>query len=106
MIDLTKIYYFIFGALTIAGGVMGLVVGKSYKSIVYGGLAGVLLLIAGAWISQKPQNGLILGGIISLALAGRFIPIFLDKHKFMPAGMMSILSVLSLIVTLLAFAKK
>lgn len=106
MIDLTKIYYFIFGALTIAGGVMGLVVGKSQKSLIYGGLAGVLLMIAGVWIQQKPQNGLILGGVISLALAGWFIPIFLDKHKFMPAGMMSILSVIGLIVTALAFAKK
>ena len=106
MIDLTKIYYFIFGALTIAGGIMGFVKKSSMASLVAGGLAGVLLLIAGAWIQQKPQNGLILGGVVSLALAGRFIPIFLDKHKFMPAGMMSILSIIGLIATALAFAKK
>lgn len=109
MLELTRIYYFVFAALTIAGGIMGLVAGKSQKSLVYGALAGVLLLIAGVWIQQKPQNaltGLIIGGVVSLALAGRFIPGFIEKHKFMPAGMMSILSVIGVIVTLLAFAKK
>ena len=106
MIDLTKIYYFIFGALTIAGGIMGFVKKHSNASLVAGGLSGVLLLIAGIWLKDKPQNGLILGAVVSFALAGWFGWKFIQKHSWMPAGMMTVLSVIGLIVTLLAFAKK
>ena len=106
MIDLTKIYYFIFGALTIAGGIMGFVKKGSMASLIAGGLCGVLLLIAGQLLRDKPQMGLILGGVISLALAGQFLPKFIQKHAVMPAGMMSVLSVVGIIVTVLAFAKK
>ena len=106
MIDLTKIYYFIFGALTIAGGIKGFVKAHSPWSLIAGLLSGVLLLIAGLWLKDKPQNGLILGVVVSLALAGRFLPKFLKSHDWMPAGMMSVLSVIAIILTALAFAKK
>ena len=106
MIDLTKIYYFIFGALTIAGGIMGFVKKHSYASLIAGGLCGVLLLMAGQLLRDKPQQGLILGVVVSLALAGQFLPKFIQKHTWMPAGMMSILSVIAIILTALAFAKK
>ena len=106
MIDLTKIYYFIFGALTIAGGIMGFVKKSSYVSLVAGGLSGVLLFIAALWLKDKPQNGLILGAVVSIALAGKFLPKFLKNHDWMPGGTMSVLSVIAIIVTLLAFATK
>jgi len=106
MIDQTKIYLFVFGALTIAGGVMGYVKASSMPSLIAGGIAGILLLIAGALISSKPQVGLILGLVISLALAGRFVPVFLKTHSFMPAGMMSILSVIGIVMTILALVRK
>ncbi len=106
MIDQTKIYYFVFGTLTIAGGVMGFVKKHSWASLVAGGLCGILLLIAGILLREKPQAGLILGLVVSLALAGQFLPKFLQKHAWMPAGMMSILSVIGIIVTALAFAKR
>jgi uncharacterized membrane protein (UPF0136 family) len=106
MIDLAKIYYIIFGALTIVGGVIGFIKKTSYASLVAGGLAGVVLLIAAVMLKDKPQAGLILGGIVSVLLAGRFIPAFIDKFNWMPAGMMSILSVLGIVFTLIGFAKK
>ena len=106
MIDMTKLYYFIFGALTIAGGIMGFVKKHSYASLVAGGLCGVLLLIAGLLLRDKPQQGLILGVVVSIALAGQFLPKFLAKHSWMPAGMMSVLSIIAIIMTALAFAKK
>ena len=106
MIDLTKIYYFIFGALTIAGGIRGFINKGSKESLIAGAISGVLLLIAGLWLKDKPQNGLILGAVVSIALAGRFLPKFLKSHDWMPSGTMSVLSVIGIIVTLLAFAKK
>ena len=106
MIDVTKIYYFVFGALTIVGGVMGFVKKASTASLIAGGLCGVLLLIAGLMLRDKPQAGLILGGVVSLALAAQFLPAFLNKFNWMPAGMMSVLSLLGIIATVVGFAKR
>lgn len=107
MLDLTKIYLFIFGALTIAGGIMGYVKAGSPASIIAGGLCGALLIVAGYLIGAgKVQAGLILGIVISLALAGQFLPKFLSTHKWMPAGMMAILGVIGLVLTVLSLVKK
>jgi len=100
MLDLTKLYLFIFGVLTIAGGIMGYVKARSVVSIVAGGISGVLLALAGHFVGTgKVQLGLILGLVVSLALAGQFVSKFLKTHKFMPAGMMSVLSVIGLVLT-------
>ncbi len=107
MLDLTKIYLFIFGALTIAGGVIGYVKAASNASLIAGGISGLLLLVSGYLVSSgKVQAGLILGVVLSLALAGRFLPAFLNTHKWMPAGMMAILSVIGLALTVVALVKK
>ena len=107
MLDLTKIYLFIFGALTIAGGVMGFVKAGSQASLIAGGVSGALLLVAGGLLSAgKVQPGLILALVLSVALAGRFVPAFLHTSKFMPAGMMAILSVAGIVLSALCFFKK
>jgi uncharacterized membrane protein (UPF0136 family) len=106
MIDLTRLYYFIFAALTIAGGVMGFVKAGSTASIVAGGISGVLIIVAALLLKVNVVAGLVLGGVAALALAGRFAPAFLSTGKFMPAGMMTILSVIALVLTVVAFVKK
>ena len=107
MLDITKLYLFIFGVLTIAGGVMGFVKAGSNASLIAGGVSGALLLVAGYLVATgKVQPGLILGLVISVALAGRFVPGFLSTHKFMPAGMMALLSIAGIVMTVLGFLKK
>ncbi len=107
MLDFTKLYLFIFGALTIAGGVMGYLKAGSNASLIAGGISGLLLLVAGYLVATgKAQPGLILGIVVSIALAGRFVPAFLATHKFMPAGMMALLSVAGIVITALGFLKK
>jgi uncharacterized membrane protein (UPF0136 family) len=96
MIELTHYYFFVFGALTIAGGVMGFVKAKSTASLVAGGLSGALLVVAGALFGSNLSAALWLGLVVSLLLAGRFLPAFLKKRAFMPGGMMSVLSVIGL----------
>src|ERR1041384_5193088 len=105
MIDSTHVFYFVFGALSIVGGLIGFLKAKSKASLIAGGISGVLLIVAAMLLKSNVTAGLVLGGIISLALAGRFVPALLKGGKFMPAGMMAILSVVSLVLTALSFFK-
>ena len=106
MLGPAKIYFIIFGILTIAGGIVGYVKAGSAPSIIAGSITGVLLLI-GAWILPEHQvAGLITVLIVSLLLAAQFVPKFIRTGKAMPAGMMSILSVIGIIVAIVAWLKK
>jgi len=102
MIELTHYYYFVFGALTIAGGVMGFVKAQSKPSLIAGGVSGALLIAAGALFGGHLAAALWLGLVVSALLAGRFVPAFLKKRAFMPGGMMSVLSLIGLGLSLAA----
>lgn len=106
MIDLTRIFYFIFAALTIAGGVMGYAKAGSMASLIAGGVSGLLVLVAAVLLKSNVVAGLVLGGVVALALVGRFAPAFFSGGKFMPAGLMAILSAIALVLTIVAFVKK
>ena len=91
MIDLTKIYLFIFGALTIAGGVMGYVKAGSPASIIAGGISGILLLVSGYLVGAgKVQAGLILGIVLCLPFAARLKTGLLWKHRVL-TGLIALL---------------
>src|SRR5947209_20605679 len=102
----TKIYFIVFGALTIIGGIVGYVKAGSWPSIIAGSIAGVLLLIAGSLLPEHRTAGLATGFVISLLLAAQFVPKFIRTGKAMPAGMMSILSVIGIIMAIVAWVKK
>ena len=104
--EAAKIYFIVFGALTIAGGVMGYVKAGSVASIVAGSIAGVLLLVAALLLPEHRAAGLATAFIISLLLAAQFIPKFMKTGRIMPAGMMSILSVIGIIAAIVAWLKK
>ncbi len=107
MIDLTKAFYFIFGLITLVGGVQGFLTAKSMPSLIAGGVSGILLLLAG-WLMQtgKTMPGLILGLVISLALAGRFLPAFFKTGSWWPAGVEGWLGAVGLILSVVALVKK
>ncbi|MCE9610837.1 MAG: TMEM14 family protein [Chthoniobacter sp.] len=104
MLALTQNFYFLFGVLTILGGVMGFVKAGSKASLIAGGVSGALILVAG-WLltTGQTQPGLILGLVVSVLLEGRFLPAFLKTKKPMPAGMMALLSGIGVVVSVLAF---
>lgn len=101
-----KIYFIVFGILTIAGGVVGYVKAGSVASIVAGGITGVLLLVAALLLPEYRIVALATACIVSLLLAAQFVPKFLRTGRVMPAGMMSILSVIGIIVAIVAWLKK
>jgi uncharacterized membrane protein (UPF0136 family) len=106
LLALVRLYFFIFGVLTIGGGLMGYIKVHSSASLIAGGISGVLLLVAGWLVPQQPSGGLILGLITSLLLAGYFIPKFMRTGAVMPAGLMSILSVVAIVLVVVAWVKK
>ena len=106
MIAPTKIYFIIFGLLTIAGGAMGYVKAGSTISLIAGLISGVLLLLAAFLLPAQAMAGLALGGLVSLLLIGYFLPAFLRTGKVMPAGMMAILSILGVVFAIFAWIRK
>jgi len=104
--DVTRLYFLIFGALTILGGVIGYVKAGSVPSIIAGAITGVLLLVAGALLPENRAAGLAAAFIVSLLLAAQFVPKFIRTGKVMPAGLMSILSVIGIVVAVIAWFKK
>ena len=103
MTDVVRIYLFVFGALTIAGGVVGYVKAKSRASIVAGSLFGVLLIVAG-YLSGG-RLGLALGLGLSAMLAARFSKAFRSSGKVMPAGLMAALGLVGIVVCLLGLLR-
>jgi uncharacterized membrane protein (UPF0136 family) len=100
-----KIYYFVFAALTAVGGYIGFTKG-SKASLIAGLISAALLATGAALIPAQQKVGLILALVTSLLLAGRFLPAFLEKKTWMPAGLMSVLAIAGLVIGILAFIKR
>jgi uncharacterized membrane protein (UPF0136 family) len=106
MIGAAKIYFIVFGILAIAGGIVGYVKAGSVASIIAGSISGVLLLVAAWLMPDRQAAGLIVALVVSVLLAGQFVPKFFSTHKVMPAGLMSVLSVIGIIVAVAAWLRK
>lgn len=106
MIGPAKIYFIVFGLLTIVGGVMGYVKAGSTASLIAGSVSGILLLLAAFLLPGNLAVGLGLAAVVSIALAGKFLPAFIKTGQVMPAGLMSVLSVIGFIMAIVAWMRK
>lgn len=85
---------------------MGYAKAGSMASLVAGGVSGLLLLVSFFLLPTKATGGLALGFVVSLVLAGRFVPALMAGGGFMPAGLMSVLSLIGIVMTAIAFFKR
>lgn len=102
-------YFTLFGLLTIVGGCIGYAKAQSVASMITGLITGFLLLAAGWLALQGPLGrniGVPIALVVSLFLAALFVPKFISTGKMMPAGLMSILSVIGIVVAIVAWLKK
>lgn len=95
LMSFTSITLVLYGLLSIGLGVEAY--SKSPISLYAGGGAGILVLV-GVWLAQKqPLWGYGLCGLVCLALLGRFLPAFIKNQTWLPAGIMTVASVIALV---------
>lgn len=100
---MAAIIIWIYGGLVLAGGIMGWAKARSLPSLIAGVVFGALLI----WTGFLLKNTTALGGILAFALPALLAVVmgkrYAQTKKFMPAGLMVILS---LVVVLLLLAVK
>ena len=105
MLNIARLYYFVFAALTAAGGVMGFVKASSKPSLIAGVISGLLLAGAGLWMPSNAKGGCIFGIVVSALLLGRFLPAYLKKGAFMPAVPMIVLSIAGIVLAVVTLVR-
>jgi uncharacterized membrane protein (UPF0136 family) len=85
-----------YGVLALIGGVIGYVQAKSKASLISGIISGLLLIIAGVMQIKGQEAGLTLATVITSVLVIVFAIRLIKTRKFMPAGLMSLLGIVSL----------
>jgi uncharacterized membrane protein (UPF0136 family) len=87
----------IYGLLAIIGGIIGFVQVRSKASLVSGIISGILLLLGTVLAAQGNPGGLWLARIVALLLVIVFVGRLVKTKKFMPAGLMVIVGVATVI---------
>ena len=96
-----SILVFVYAVLTLVGGVFGYVKAGSRPSLIAGIVSGLLLLAAGFGLLRGLSWGLPLAVVLTAALLILFSVRYGRSRAFMPAGLMVILSILTLAGVLL-----
>ena len=87
----------IYGILAIVGGIIGYLTARSKPSLISGIVSGLLLLIGVLRAAQGIASGLWVVKIVTLVLVVVFIIRLIKTKKFMPAGLMVIGGIATLI---------
>lgn len=93
----------VYALLVAIGGVLGYVKAKSQQSLLSGLGSGVALATAWYISLQNPTVGLALAAVIALALLVVFALRFRATGKFMPAGLLAIVSLVMTVLFVTAF---
>lgn len=100
MVLVAKYTLLIYALLLIIGGILGYTSAKSLISLLAGAVSGIVLLGVFAWSLKAPSPALWTGVGISAALLVLMGLRFAVSGKFMPAGIVTLISLVALVVTL------
>ncbi len=102
MVLIAKGYLLVYSILLLVGGLVGYAKAKSKISL-FTGIGSAIVALIGFIISwSKVSLGLGIGAILGLALTIIFIQRYRKTQTFMPAGLLSILSVIAALISGLA----
>ena len=91
-----RIVLVIYAALVGAGGVMGFLKAKSRPSLIAGLASAALAMVALGVTFADPMVGFGLGAVLSALLLAMFAARYAKGRKFMPGGMMVLVSAATL----------
>ncbi len=95
-----------YGTIAIIGGIVGYIRADSKISLVSGSFCGLLLIFAAVMQLQGQTWGLLLAAAVTAGLLVFFAFRFAKTRKFLPAGLMTVLGMLTLAVMVNALAAK
>lgn len=87
----------VYGAFSIIGGIIGYKQAGSKPSLIAGVITGGLLLLAALGMLQAQPWGTVLAIAVTALLVVTFIGRLIKTRKFMPAGLMVTLGVVTLV---------
>ncbi len=88
----------IYAVFMLLGGIMGFVKGKSKASLIAGVASGVLMIGCYFFFSQNSQAALIAAVVITTALDAVFAIRLSKTKKFMPSGMLLIITAICQVI--------
>src|SRR5437762_2801317 len=98
------IIVWVYGMLVLIGGVIGWVKAKSKPSLISGIAFGVALIVVGIGVDQGHSMEVWLAGGLAGLLAAIMGLRFAKTRKFMPAGLVAVLSVVVALLVIVALA--
>lgn len=102
---ITSCWTIFYGLMVLIGGVMGYVSKKSKPSLIAGGIFGIALITTGVVSFQRHFQGILVALILTVFLTILFGIRYKKTGKFMPAGLVLGLSLLSLVILGLGLVK-
>jgi uncharacterized membrane protein (UPF0136 family) len=96
--NLSIVATFTYGILSIIGGIIGYLQARSKVSLISGSISGIMLVFAAILQLQGQGWALIFAAIITAVLVAVFAYRLKNTRKFMPAGLMTILGMITLVI--------
>ena len=94
----TAIEVWVYGVIMILGGIAGFVRVGSKASLISGVGFGLALLATGFGVWRGSQDSLLAAIVIALLLVVLFAIRYVKKRRFMPAGMLAVLSIVAMVM--------
>ena len=101
----TAIVVWVYGLLMAVGGVIGYVKVRSKASLLSGVGFGLMLLASGYGVWHGWRNSLVVSAVMAALLVAIFAVRLVKTRRFMPAGVLALLSLAALIVFGLALTR-
>lgn len=101
----TAMEIWVYGAIMILGGIMGYLKVGSKASLLSGVGMGLALLASGYGVWQGSRDSLIVSVVIAALLVALFAIRLAKTRRFMPLGMLAILSLAAVIIFGMALKK-